>query len=287
MSPRRHNAHASRRASARRLPSASSTRTRSRTSRSACAADALLATRGSVPVPAPLALRTGTHRRPVVVPFPSPPAAPCPCFSRAAEFWTPEDEFNWKLDAVKPMTTKDMTKRRRGGLLQDYCVFCYHGTSQMRPEVRPCVPAPLPADAGARPVVTPVSRVSPEHHAIDQVRQRRRADPASPQHQVLCQAPAQVRLACCGEGAWCLPCVTRMLRRSLRAAVCRLRRTIKRARVLQLMPFNQRLHPKLRATQFMPDPVRDSAAAGGGGTHADATHARNTCTIPPALDVRW
>lgn len=97
-----------------------------------------------VPVPAPLALRTGTHRRPVVVPFPSPPAAPCPCFSRAAEFWTPEDEFNWKLDAVKPMTTKDMTKRRRGGLLQDYCVFCYHGTSQMRPEVRPCVPAPLP-----------------------------------------------------------------------------------------------------------------------------------------------
>lgn len=47
----------------------------------------------------------------------------------------PSFEFDWSKNG-QVITQDDMTVRKRGGLQQTYCVFCYHGTDMLRPEVR-------------------------------------------------------------------------------------------------------------------------------------------------------
>ena len=47
----------------------------------------------------------------------------------------PEKEYDWD-NSIVPITQEDMVVRKRGGLKQAYCVFCYHGVQMLRPDVR-------------------------------------------------------------------------------------------------------------------------------------------------------
>lgn len=109
----------------------------------------------------------------------------------------PEDKYDWRKQPAV-VTNDDMTYRRRGGLQQLYCVFCYHGAEQMRPEN-----------------TTLLNKFISDRGKI------------IPRRTSFCCAKHQRKL----------------------------RRTIKRARQMQLLPYSERLHPKLRATRLMPDPA--------------------------------
>lgn len=190
----------------------------------------------------------------------------CHGCARDAEAVNPKRFFETssdpKIQAIATPPPTHPTERPRGGLTAKYCVFCYHGTTElMRPEVwfaccreaarvgwayktdstllhAPCLQNTtlLSKFVSERGQILPkrITKCCAKHQRRYDLHFRRRH-----RHNTVHLRPPPLT-----------PTTATTVHRPIRLAT-----TIKRSRQLQLMPYSQRQHPRLRATKLKPGPV--------------------------------